>query len=110
MRSRKVWGCCLRVEGLKGFLHQFAEFNLLILDEATAALDYEAENLFQVNLKRIAVGRTVVMIAHRLSTVRNADTILVMDEGRLVEAGPHDDLIKRNGAYAALVKSSGLGG
>lgn len=83
---------------------------ILILDEATAALDYEAENLFQVNLKRIAVGRTVLMIAHRLSTVKNADTILVMDEGRVVEQGTHDQLLKMNGAYAALVKSSGLGG
>lgn len=81
----------------------------LILDEATAALDYESEQIFQSNLKRIAVGRTVLMIAHRLSTVRNADAIFVMDEGRVVEAGPHDQLIKQNGPYAALVKSSGLG-
>lgn len=83
---------------------------ILILDEATAALDYEAENLFQENLKRIAVGRTVLIIAYRLSTVRNADTILVMDEGRLVESGTHNQLIRRKGAYAALVKASGSGG
>lgn len=50
------------------------------------------------------------MIAHRLSTVRNADTILVMEEGRVVEAGSHDELITRNGPYAKLVEASGLGG
>lgn len=83
---------------------------ILILDEATAALDYEAENLFQDNLKRIAVGRTVLIIAHRLSTVRNADTILVMDEGRLVESGTHQELLEADGAYSALVKASGSGG
>lgn len=83
---------------------------ILILDEATAALDYESENLFQSNLKRIAVGRTIVVIAHRLSTVRNADMIFVMDQGRLAEMGNHDELAAKNGPYAALLKMSGTGG
>lgn len=83
---------------------------ILILDEATAALDYESENLFKKNLNRISVGRTVVMIAHRLSTVRHADKILVLDQGRLVEAGTHEKLSKANGPYAQLIKSSGAGG
>lgn len=77
---------------------------ILILDEATAALDYESERLFQQNLQKIAVGRTIVVIAHRLSTVRHADKIMVMEEGKLVEAGSHDELAARNGAYASLLK------
>lgn len=61
-------------------------------------------------MERIADGRAVLMIAHRLSTVRNADSILVMNEGRMVESGSRDELIKRGGAYAALVRASGMEG
>lgn len=75
---------------------------ILILDEATAALDYESERIFQRNLQHISKGRTVLIIAHRLSTVRNADRILVMDQGQLVEDGTHSALMEQNGLYAEL--------
>jgi len=74
----------------------------LIFDEATSALDYESEQTFQRNLAHIAVGRTVLIIAHRLSTVRFADRILTLDHGRLVEDGTHDDLVRKGGRYAVL--------
>ena len=75
---------------------------ILILDEATAALDYESERIFQRNLQHISKGRTVLIIAHRLSTVRHADRILVMDQGQLVEDGTHAELMARKGLYAEL--------
>jgi len=75
---------------------------ILIFDEATSALDYESERIIQDNMRRIAQGRTVFVIAHRLSTVRRANRILTIDRGRLVEDGTHDELIKRGGRYAAL--------
>ena len=74
------------------------EPRVMIFDEATSALDYESEQIFQRNLAQIAVGRTVFIIAHRLSTVRFADRILTLDHGRLVEEGTHDDLSARAGA------------
>jgi len=77
---------------------------ILILDEATAALDYESERIFQQNLARIAQGRTVIIIAHRLSTVRHADKILVMDQGQIIQQGKHDQLIKQAGLYQELNK------
>jgi subfamily B ATP-binding cassette protein HlyB/CyaB len=75
---------------------------ILIFDEATSALDYESERVIQQNMKQIASDRTVFSIAHRLSTVRNADRILTIDGGRLVEDGTHDELIRSNGRYAKL--------
>lgn len=75
---------------------------ILILDEATSALDYESERAIQQNMKRIAAGRTVFVVAHRLSTVRQADRIITIERGRIVEDGHHDVLIRSNGRYAKL--------
>lgn len=81
---------------------------ILVFDEATSALDYESEATIQRNMREICRGRTVLMIAHRLSTVRRADRILVMDRGRIVEDGSHDDLVRQGGAYAKLVAQAEL--
>lgn len=75
---------------------------ILIFDEATSALDYESERIVQRNMRQIATGRTVLVIAHRLSTVRTMDRIVTLDRGRLVEDGTHDALIKTSGRYASL--------
>jgi len=75
---------------------------ILIFDEATSALDYQSERIIQENLEQICKGRTVFIIAHRLSTVRNADCILVVDRGRVIEQGSHEQLIKNKGAYYNL--------
>jgi len=81
---------------------------ILLLDEATSALDTESERLVQEALTRFTANRTTLVIAHRLSTVRNADMICVMDGGKAVEMGRHGELTARNGAYARLVHSSQL--
>jgi subfamily B ATP-binding cassette protein HlyB/CyaB len=75
---------------------------ILIFDEATSALDYESERIIQQNMREIAKGRTVLIIAHRLSTVRRTDRIITVDAGRIVEDGTHDDLINTGGRYASL--------
>ena len=75
---------------------------ILIFDEATSALDSKSEKAIQAELDRIAQGRTTIVIAHRLSTVMNADEILVMDQGRIVERGRHADLLARGGQYAQM--------
>jgi ATP-binding cassette subfamily B protein len=77
---------------------------ILILDEATSSVDNETEAAIQRSMERISVGRTTIVIAHRLSTVRNADRIYVLDAGRLVEEGRHDDLLDAHGPYEALWK------
>jgi ATP-binding cassette, subfamily B, bacterial len=76
---------------------------VLILDEATSSLDTQTEAAVQAELERLAEGRTTITIAHRLSTVRDADQIVVLDQGRIVERGTHDELMEMARAYAALV-------
>ncbi len=75
---------------------------ILLLDEATSALDTKSEALVQAALEKLSVGRTTLVIAHRLSTVRNADSIVVMDQGRVVDQGTHEALLERGGIYADL--------
>ena len=75
---------------------------ILILDEATSALDYESERIIQKNMQAISKDRTVILIAHRLSTVRQANQIMVIDKGMLIEQGNHDELLRRGGQYARL--------
>ena len=77
---------------------------ILIFDEATSALDYESERIIQQHMQEIAKGRTVFIIAHRLSTVRRSDRIITIDGGRLAEDGTHEDLIKTGGRYASLFR------
>jgi ATP-binding cassette subfamily B protein len=83
---------------------------VLVLDEATSALDTETERAVQKAFDALARGRTTITIAHRLSTVRNADQIVVLDHGRIVEAGDHASLMARHGRYASLAGAASLGG
>jgi ATP-binding cassette subfamily B protein len=77
---------------------------VLILDEATSSVDNETEAAIQRSMDRIIVGRTTIVIAHRLSTVRNADRIFVLENGQLSEAGRHDELVESGGIYENLWK------
>lgn len=77
---------------------------VLLLDEATSALDTESERMVQEALGRLTANRTTLVIAHRLSTVKHADRILVLKEGRIVEQGGHDELLRLEGEYTELCR------
>ena len=81
---------------------------VLILDEATSALDSVTEAKLQETFEKLSQGRTTIIIAHRLSTVRNADRIAVIQNGRITEIGTHTELMEKNGEYAALVRTQEL--
>jgi subfamily B ATP-binding cassette protein HlyB/CyaB len=82
---------------------------LLIFDEATSALDYESESIIQSNMKKMCQGRTVIIIAHRLSTLRHANKIMVIDKGELIESGSHEELLGRQGLYHYLYSKQAMG-
>jgi subfamily B ATP-binding cassette protein HlyB/CyaB len=82
---------------------------ILIFDEATSALDVESEAAIQRNMRRICAGRTVLIIAHRLSAVRGADRIVTLDQGRVVEDGSPQDLLQRGGHFARMFRQQAGG-
>ena len=82
---------------------------ILILDEATSALDTVTEQRIQAALEQLSVGRTTVIVAHRLSTVRHADEIAVVEGEHIVERGSHEELVAQGGVYAALCRAQSLG-
>ena len=81
---------------------------ILILDEATSALDAENEHKIKEALAKLMIGRTTFIVAHRLSTIENADVIVAMQEGQIKEVGNHEELLRRNGVYANLCRLQGL--
>ena len=83
--------------------------SILVFDEATAAVDSETENLIQEAIERLISGRTTLMIAHRLSTLRKANKIIVIDRGRVIEFGSHDELMALKGKYYRLIEIQSMG-
>ena len=78
----------------------------MILDEATSALDNVTEKIIQESLEKLCSGRTTIVVAHRLSTIQNANEIVVVGNGGIIEKGSHDELINKNGVYSNLYKIS----
>lgn len=85
-----------------------SEPKILLLDEATSALDPHAESIVQKALDSASKNRTTIVIAHKLATIRNADNIVVMSKGKIMEQGRHEELVSKNGIYATLVKAQDL--
>jgi ATP-binding cassette subfamily B protein len=101
--SEKGRGLSLGQQQLVAFARALmANPRILVLDEATSAVDTLTESRLQLALARLMKGRTSFVVAHRLSTIRKADQVLVMDQGRIIERGTHEELITVNGAYASL--------
>ena len=82
-----------------------ADRTFLILDEATSSIDVETEDELKLAIDKLMAGKTVFIVAHRLSTIKNADIILVMRDGKIIEHGNHDSLIKKKGLYAKMYKN-----
>ena len=83
---------------------------ILILDEATSSIDTHTEALVQQGIEAMLAGRTSFVIAHRLSTVKNSDCIMVLEQGRIIERGTHDDLIEQKGRYYQLYTGNSIAG
>jgi ATP-binding cassette subfamily B protein len=83
--------------------------SVLVLDEATSSVDPESEKLIQQATETLIRDRTSIVVAHRLSTIQKADRILVLDKGRIMESGNHEELIRAGGVYAGMVKTAGSG-
>ncbi len=98
------------IDHLKRGTLRLDQVKILVLDEATSALDVESEAIIQRNMRAICQGRTVIVIAHRLSAVRQANAIVVMDKGRIVEAGSHEQLVAQSGGIYARLWAMQSGG